>query len=101
MMKMTKKKKESSARAERIARNVKHTSDEDIDYSDIPASTDEELKKARRVGRPSTGNAKILIAFRIAPRLLATVRKIAAKQDKPYQTLIHEWLEAVAKKQYF
>ena len=69
-----------------------------IDFSDIPQSTDEELKRARRVGRPRTGHAKQLIAIRIDPRLLARLRRLAAKQSKPYQTLIHELLERAAKK---
>lgn len=50
------------------------------------------------VGRPKTGQAKQLIAIRIAPRLLAQLRRLAAKQDKPYQTLIHELLERAANK---
>ncbi|OGW67045.1 MAG: hypothetical protein A3H49_10560 [Nitrospirae bacterium RIFCSPLOWO2_02_FULL_62_14] len=70
--------------------------DRDIDYSDIPASTDEELRRARRVGRPKSGMAKLLIAIRLSPRLLATLQKMAARQDKPYQTLIHELLEKAA-----
>jgi hypothetical protein len=41
--------------------------DSRIDFSDIPESTDAELKRARRVGRPKTGDAKQLIAIRIAP----------------------------------
>jgi len=45
-----------------------------------------------------TGNAKQLIAIRIAPRLLAQLRWLAAKQSKPYQTLIHELLERAANK---
>ena len=69
-----------------------------IDFSDLPESTDEELKRARRVGRPKSGNAKRLIAIRIAPRLLAQLRRLAAKRDKPYQTLIHELLEQAARK---
>ncbi|MBI3662608.1 MAG: BrnA antitoxin family protein [Acidobacteria bacterium] len=76
--------------------------DSRIDFSDIPESTREELKRARRVGRsvgrPKTGNAKQLIAIRIAPRLLAQLRRLAAKQAKPYQTLIHELLERAARK---
>lgn len=75
--------------------------DSRIDFSDIPESTDAELKRARRVGRPvgrpKTGNAKQLIAIRISPRLLAQLRRLAAKQSKPYQTLIHELLEKAAK----
>jgi uncharacterized protein (DUF4415 family) len=72
--------------------------DSEIDYSDAPASTDEELKRARRVGRPKTGHAKLLIAIRIDPRLLAQLRRLAEKMGKPYQTLIHELLESAAKK---
>ncbi len=67
--------------------------DSRIDFSDIPESTDAELKRARRVGRPKTGRAKQLIAIRISPRLLAALRRMAARQSKPYQTLIHELLE--------
>jgi predicted DNA binding CopG/RHH family protein len=67
--------------------------DSQIDFSDIPESTDEELRRARRVGRPSSGMAKQLIAIRISPKLLASLRKLAAKRHKPYQTLIHELLE--------
>ena len=70
--------------------------DSQIDFSDIPESTDNELQRARRVGRPKTGRAKQLIAIRIDPRLLAQLRRLAAKQDKPYQTLIHELLEKAA-----
>ena len=47
---------------------------------------------------PGTGRAKQLIAIRIDPRLLAQLRRLAAKQSKPYQTLIHELLEKAAKK---
>ena len=76
--------------------------DSQIDFSDIPESTAEELKRARRVGRPvgrpKTGYAKQLIAIRISPRLLAQLRRLAARQDKPYQTLIHELLERAAAK---
>ena len=72
--------------------------DSSIDFSDIPESSDEELKRARRVGRPKTGNPKQLIAIWIASRLLADLRRMAAKQSKPYQTLIHDLLERATKK---
>ena len=71
-------------------------SDRHIDFTDIAESTDEELRRARRVGRPKGGMAKQLIAIRLSPRLLAMLRKMAAKQGKPYQTLIHELLEKAA-----
>jgi len=73
-------------------------SDSKIDYSDIPELTDQQLKQARRVGRPRTGNAKRLIALRVAPALLAKLRKMARKQGMPYQTLMHELLERGVKK---
>jgi predicted DNA binding CopG/RHH family protein len=93
---MAKKPSVSSARGRRAAKSGKPMPDSRIDFSDIPESTDAELKRARRVGRPKSGNAKRLIAIRIAPRLLAQIRRLAAKQSKPYQTLIHELLERAA-----
>lgn len=72
--------------------------DSRLDLSDIPEATDEQLHRARRVGRPATGNAKQLIAIRIAPRLLAQLRRLAANRSKPYQTFIHELLERAARK---
>lgn len=91
---MKKKRFASSARGKRVGKSVKP--DSQIDFSDIPEATDEQLKLMRRVGRPSTGMAKQLISIRLSPRLLATLRKLAAKQGKPYQTLIHELLEKAA-----
>jgi predicted DNA binding CopG/RHH family protein len=72
--------------------------DSQIDFSDIPEATDAELKRMRRVGRPASGMAKQLIAIRLSPRLLSQLRKMAAKQGKPYQSLIHELLEKAASK---
>ena len=83
----------SLAHAKRRAKNAKPIADSKIDLSDIPESTSAELGRARRVGRPVSGNAKQLIAIRIAPKLLRQLRRMAAKQSKPYQTLIHEILE--------
>jgi predicted DNA binding CopG/RHH family protein len=87
----------SSPRAGRVRKSARLTQDECIDFSEIPESTGEELKRARRVGRPKSGNAKQLIAIRISPRLLAQLRRLAAKHEKPYQTLIHELLEKAAR----
>jgi predicted DNA binding CopG/RHH family protein len=90
---MEEKRFESSPRAKRVRKNMKHTKNEGIDLSELPESTDQELGRARRVGRPKTGNAKQLIAIRLSPRLLSQLRRLAAKREKPYQTLIHELLE--------
>src|SRR5271154_1982582 len=88
----------SPAHVRRRAKNAKLTPDNKLDFSDIPESTAAELRRARRVGRPATGHAKQLIAIRIAPKLLRQLRRMAAKQSKPYQTLIHELLEKSARK---
>jgi predicted DNA binding CopG/RHH family protein len=93
---MKKKRFVSSARGKRVGKNVRHIPDSQIDFSDIPELSNEQLKRMRRVGRPVTGLAKQLIAIRLSPRLLAALRKMAAKQGKPYQTLIHELLEKAA-----
>jgi len=96
---MAKKQSASSARATRAAKSGRLIPDSQIDFSDIPESTDEELKRARRVGRPKTGRAtRQLIAIRIDPLLLSRLRVLAAKQNKPYQTFIHEILEQAAKR---
>jgi len=95
---MARKQSASSSPAKRQARSAKDTSDREIDFSDIAESTDEELVRATRVGRPKTGKAKQLIAFRIEPALLAKLRKLAAKKGRPYQTLLHEILESAVRK---
>lgn len=66
-----------------------------IDFSDSPELSIEQLKRMRPVGRPVTGMAEQLIAIRLSPSLLTALRKMAASQRKPYQTLIHELLEKV------
>lgn len=75
---------------------MRHMPDSKIDFSDIPEATDEDLKRMRRVGRPSSGMAKQLIAIRLSPKLLNQLRKMADAQGKPYQSLIHELLEKAA-----
>lgn len=95
---MKKKRSTSSAPARRHGKSVRHIPDSKIDFSDIPELTDTELAGARRVGRPRTGNAKQLIAIRIAPALLEKIVKLAAEKKRPYQTLMHEMLEAAVKR---
>ncbi len=83
-----------SARDRQVAESEKPMPDSAIDFSDIPESTDEELRKARRVGRPRSRDAKLLIAIRIRSSLLAKIQKAAKAEGKPYQTFIHEILES-------
>jgi predicted DNA binding CopG/RHH family protein len=94
---MAKKQSGSSAQGALAAKSVKPTRDDEIDFSDVPESTTEELGKARRVGRPSTGKTKQLIALRLSPEVIRKLKKLAAKHDKPYQTLINELLEKATK----
>ena len=94
---MAKKRAELSAPAKRRGENAKHIPEREIDFSDVPELTEEELTKGRRVGRPKSDHAKQLIAFRIDPRLLTKLRKLASKKRKPYQTLLHELLEEAIK----
>ena len=94
---MTKKRFASSARAKPAKKSAKPIPDSELDFSDAPESTDEELRRAHRVGRPKSGEAKQLIAIRIHPRVLAQIRRLAEKQSKPYQTLIHEILQSAVK----
>jgi uncharacterized protein (DUF4415 family) len=96
---MAKRQSGLSAQGTRAGKNARPIPDNQIDFSDIPQSTDEELRRARRVGRPKTGRpARQLIAIRIDPYLLQRLRALAAKQKKPYQTFIHELLEQAARK---
>ncbi len=95
---MAKKQSASSVRGARPGKSGKHTPDASIDFSDIPELTKEELTGARRVGRPKMDDPKQLIAIRISPKLLTQLRKLAKKQKRPYQTLMHDLLEKAVKK---
>lgn len=96
---MAKKSSASSALVKRTEKKKKPIKkNKKINYSDIPASTPSELKSAKRVGRPRSDKTKQLIAIRIDPKLLTKLRQLAKQQEKPYQTFIHELLEAASKK---
>lgn len=98
------KRRGSSARGPRTAASAwrestkdRPISDSDIDYSDIPPLTDEQLRRMRRVGRPPVGDAtKIPISFRINPNLLERIRAIAADRGESYQSFMHDLLEKAA-----
>ena len=94
---MAGKRSASSAPGRRVAGSAKPMPDRDLDFSDIPEATGAELRRARRVGRPRDETAKRLIAIRIDPRLLASLRRMATRLGKSYQTLIHELLEKAAR----
>src|SRR3989442_15890485 len=87
---MEKKRSGLSARGKQAVRNVKHIPDRRIDFSDIPESTAEELKRARRDGRPAIGTSKGPIANLGDAKALASVPREAAKLGDAEQTLIDE-----------
>lgn len=87
----------SSAHDKPHVKSAKHIADSEIDFSDIPESTDDELRRARRVGRPRSGRRKQLMAFRIDPSLLQRVRRLASNEQRAYQTLLHEMIESATK----
>lgn len=93
---MKKKSSASSAPGKRAGKSVRHIPDSQIDFSDMPELSDQQLTRMRRVGRPATGITKQLIAIRLSPGLLTALRNMAARQGKGYQTLIHELLEKAA-----
>jgi predicted DNA binding CopG/RHH family protein len=72
--------------------------DSSIDYSDIPAQTDEDLKQFVRLGRPLAEVVKQMIAIRLDPTLLKKLKKEAAHQGIGYQTLIQQILAKHFKK---
>ena len=70
-----------------------------IDLSDIPDSSAEQLKSMRRVGRPPLGDEpRQLIAIRVDPGVLDQFRKEARRRRVGYQTLINEVLARHARK---
>ncbi|MBI3296190.1 MAG: BrnA antitoxin family protein [Deltaproteobacteria bacterium] len=79
-------------RGTRTKRSARTIRDEDIDYSDIPAQTDEQLKQFKPLGRPLIGNKRVLISIRIDSELLKQLKRKADKKGIGYQTLIHEML---------
>ncbi len=95
---MPKKSLESSVQGKPRKESVKFIPDSLIDFSDIPELTDEDLKHARRVGRPKQEIVKEMISIRIDPKLLTKLRKLAAKKKVPYQTLLHDLLEDAVNK---
>jgi len=71
--------------------------DHKLDFSDIPESTDQELARARRVGKSGGGRAPYVMAVRLTPTLLASLRKLASKRHQPCHALIPELLTQALK----
>jgi uncharacterized protein (DUF4415 family) len=94
---MTKKRSGSSVRGRRPRKSARHIADSKIDFSDIAELSDIQLGSARKVGRPKSDNPKQLIAVRISPSLLQSLKRLARKTKKPYQRIMHEMLEKAVK----
>jgi len=78
---------------------VRRTTPSNIDFSDIPDSSPEQLRTMRRVGRPPLGDrARQLIAIRVDPDVLETFRKEARRRRVGYQTLMNEALAEYIRK---
>jgi len=70
----------------------------EIDFSDLPEASDEQLRTMRRVGRPPIGShARQLIAIRLDPEVLNRFRTEARRRNVGYQTLIHRVLTEYAR----
>jgi uncharacterized protein (DUF4415 family) len=83
----------SSQRGRRAGRNGRRTRRRGIDFSDLPETSDKQLRAMRRVGRPPLGSAaRHLIAIRIDPHVLGALQREAKRRGLGYQTLIHQLL---------
>lgn len=96
---MAKKSSVSSVQGTRAKKSAKVIPDRDIDFSDIPEMSDEQLGSMKRMGRPLFGERpRKLVAVRIDPQVLDSLRHEAEKKDTGYQTLINEILARHVKK---
>jgi uncharacterized protein (DUF4415 family) len=92
------KRSESSARGARAGASVRRTRRQ-IDFTDIPDSSAQQLTSMRRVGRPPLGDERRqLIAIRVDAGVLDQFRKEARRRRVGYQTLINEVLARHARK---
>jgi uncharacterized protein (DUF4415 family) len=83
----------SSAPDGRTVRSVRAMPKRKIDYSDIPALSDEQLRRMKRVGRPPIGRSpRKAVSLRLDPDVLDRLKAKAAKRGLPYQSLINDIL---------
>jgi uncharacterized protein (DUF4415 family) len=73
---------------------VRKIKDSEIDYSDIPEFSADELKKFKRVGRPLVGESpRQAISLRVESEVLNKLKKKAKNKGVGYQSLINEILK--------
>ena len=83
----------SSRRGTQLKKNAKSIPDSKIDFSDIPALTDKQLKRTKRLGRPLIGDLpRQLIAIRVDSQVLDLLKQEAKDSGMGYQSLINEIL---------
>jgi uncharacterized protein (DUF4415 family) len=64
-----------------------------IDFSDIPELSDAQLRRMKRVGRPTIGRSpRQAVSLRLDPDVLERLKAKAAKRGLPYQSLINDIL---------
>lgn len=88
----------SSAQELLTKKNAKYTGrkikDADIDYSDIPKLSKEQLSKFKRRGRPIIGEAaRVAVSIRIDAEVLKKLKAKAEAKNTGYQSLINEILK--------
>ena len=97
---MAKKSTASSVRGTRVKKSIRYIPDSQIDFSDIPEITEEQIRNGFRPGRPLLGSSpRMMIAIRIDPAVLKKLKSYADKKGKRYQTLINEILGKFVKKE--
>ena len=70
-----------------------------VNFSDIPAASNEQLRTMRRVGRPRLGaRTRQLIAIRLDPDVLVRLRSEARRRNVGYQTLVNRVLADYVRK---
>ncbi len=88
-----KRRSASSARDAQVVKKGPRTrASRQVDFSDIPEASGEQLRAMRRVGRPPLEAPRRLIAIRVDPDILDQLRKEARQRNVGYQTLIHQVL---------
>ena len=96
---MAKKSIASSVRGLRVKKSVKYVPDNQIDFSDIPEITHEQIKNGFRPGRPLIKpSSGMTIAVRLEPKILKKLKSYADKKGKGYQALVNEILVKFFKK---
>lgn len=64
-----------------------------IDFSDVPELSDTQLRRMKRVGRPTIGLApRKAVSLRLDQDVLARLKATATKRGIPYQSLINDIL---------